>query len=869
MSWTTGVCRRVLSNGLTVLVQRENSAPVVAVVTHVKAGYLDEPDHWVGISHVLEHMFFKGTARRGPGRVARDTQLLGGYLNALTSYDKTIYFTVLPSAGNGLAQALDVQADALMHTALDPAELARELQVIIQEAKRKLDTPAAVTVETLYELLFTRHRMRRWRIGTEEGLKRLTRNDLLSYYETRYAPSRVIVSIVGDLEVDRAFEQAEQLYGNWHRPAVPIGDSPVEPDGTSPAIRVIDGDVARPLVVVGWRTVPALHPDAPALDVTASLIGIGRGSRLYRAVRIPGLASSAHASHYTVTEVGVFDLSLESDAARIDDAVLRSGELMMELANHGPEVAELQRMQSLTESQWARRFESMDGRAAAIGEAEALGGYELVDEYYERTMQVTAEDVREVAAKYLSPEYACAVFYLPEGGSTSLTDQEWPPKLSHVTRSHYSVADHTRRGSCEIGLGGEQVVDHDGGIRSCSLEGVDLLVKSKRGAGLVTVGLHLPGVPHRESEETAGISRLLARSCVWGAGGMNHEELAMAAELLGGVIAPSSSVDGLGWAITVRAVALSKAAELLRLVALEPTLASPDIAVERTLQASDARRVQDDMYGYPVQMVLRKAYSGDPYGLPALGDPETIEAVSDEQVRSWQDLISCHRAVVVAVGDMEPDALLDRLQPLASWPAESGPTSLEGSVPVFSAEQGFELRDKAQSASAMAFPAFPYRCEDRYALVVTGALLSGLAGRLSEELRERRSLAYTVSAMPWLRGRAGAVLSYIATSPEREDEAREVMLAELSRMGAQPVTESELARAGNYAAGLAEIRQQSGAAIASEILAAWQYGVLDELATLPTRLRSVSAEDVARVSAQVFDATVRAEYVVRGSGKGR
>ncbi len=869
MRWTTGVRRRVLSNGLTVLVQRDSSAPVVAVVTHVKAGYFDEPDHWVGISHVLEHMFFKGTARRGPGEIARDTQLLGGYLNAATSYDKTVYYTVLPSTGDGLAQALDVQADALMHTALDPAELERELQVIIQEANRKLDTPAAVTVETLYELLFTRHRMRRWRIGTEEGLKQLSKNDLLSYSKTRYTPARVIVSIVGDLEVGRAFELAEQRYGGWHRPAAAIESSPAEPSGAPPAIRVINGDVARPLAVVGWRTVPTLHPDAPALDVTASVLGAGRGSRLYRAVRTPGLASSARASHYTPTEVGVFDLSLESDEARLDDAVMRSGELVVELARHGPEVAELNRVRSLAESQWARQFESMDGRAAALGEAEALGGYALADEYYERTMQVTADDVRSVTAKYLTPECACAVLFLPEGGSSRLTDQEWPLTLTDVRQSHHSIAEYAGRGSCENGLGGEKVVDYDGGIRRCSLAGVDMLVRSKRGAGLITVALHLAGVPGRETEEIAGISSLLGRSCVRGAGGMKHEELALATELLGGGIAPSSSVDGLGWAMTVRAAALSEAAELLRLVALEPTLASDDIAVERTLQASDARRVRDDMYAYPIRMVLRTAYAGDPYGLPALGDPETIEAVSDEQVRSWQDLISSHRAVVVAVGDMEPDALLDRLQPLASWPAESGPAFSEGSAPVFSPEMGFELRDKAQSALAMAFPAFPYRCEDRHALVVTGALLSGLAGRLFDELRERRSLAYSVSAMPWLRGRAGAVLSYIATSPEREDEAREVILAELCRIATQPVTESELARARNYAAGLAEIRQQSGAAVASEILAAWTYGVLDELATVPERLRSVSAQDVARVSARVFDPERRAEYVVRGSGKGR
>ena len=158
-SWTTGVRREVLPNGLTVLVQRDRSAPVAAVVTHVKAGFFDEPDEWAGISHVLEHMFFKGTPSRGVGQIAKETKAAGGYLNASTTYDHTSYFAVLPAAQ--LREAVTIQADALMHAAIDADELRRELQVIIQEAKRKLDHPGAVTQETLHEVMYDHHRIRR------------------------------------------------------------------------------------------------------------------------------------------------------------------------------------------------------------------------------------------------------------------------------------------------------------------------------------------------------------------------------------------------------------------------------------------------------------------------------------------------------------------------------------------------------------------------------------------------------------------------------------------------------------------------------------------------------------------------------------
>jgi zinc protease len=145
---TASVARRVLPNGLTVLVRQDRTAPVAAIVTYVNAGYFDETDDVVGIAHVLEHMYFKGTPSRGVGEIARQTKAVGGYLNAATIYDHTLYYAVVPASG--WPQALEIQADAYRNSVIDADELARELEVIIQEAKRKADNPGAVANETLY-----------------------------------------------------------------------------------------------------------------------------------------------------------------------------------------------------------------------------------------------------------------------------------------------------------------------------------------------------------------------------------------------------------------------------------------------------------------------------------------------------------------------------------------------------------------------------------------------------------------------------------------------------------------------------------------------------------------------------------------------
>src|SRR5438034_9583381 len=151
----------VLKNGLTVIVREQQAVPLASITTFVKAGYFDEDDRISGISHVIEHMFFKGTAKRPVGEIARETQGLGGYLNASTYYDRTSYHTEVPAENT--KKALEIQADAPWNSTFDPAELKREIEVVIQENNRKLDNPPAVTSEKLYSTAFAEHRTQTFR----------------------------------------------------------------------------------------------------------------------------------------------------------------------------------------------------------------------------------------------------------------------------------------------------------------------------------------------------------------------------------------------------------------------------------------------------------------------------------------------------------------------------------------------------------------------------------------------------------------------------------------------------------------------------------------------------------------------------------
>ncbi len=862
------VRRRVLSNGLTVLVRRDPSAPVVAIVTHVKAGYFDETDDVVGIAHVLEHMYFKGTVRRAVGEIAKQTKAVGGYLNAGTIYDHTVYYTVVPASG--FIEALDIQADAYNNSLIDAGELGRELEVIIQEAKRKADNPGAVATETLYEMLFDRHRMRRWRIGREDGLRRLTRDDLVGFYRNLYRPGTTILSVVGDIDPDQALREIEARYG-----AAPAGvpsrtPGPMETGPTGFRYRELSGDIAQAQLAFGWRTVPPRHADTPALELLATILGQGRASRLYRAVRERQLASSVSAYDYAPTEVGVFVVHAEGQPETLADGARAVWSEVLSVREHGVLDAEVERAQRIFEGRFIRRLEDMEGQANHLAEWEALGGWRLGDEFYNRLMACTAAEVGRVARAYLDPSGAAVLAYRPSSAPAVARD-------ARAMRGLLDAVSPARRPAPSVHGAGSPVAVRAGavfereeaGVRVYRTpRGVPVLVRRKAGSPMAHVGVFIDGGAIVEPEAMAGLTALMAHTALKGTRTRSAQEIAEAGELLGGSVNAAVGGESFGWSISVPARHYGPAVELLADVAQHATLPDAALETERATALSEAVAIRDDMYRYPMQLALGAAYPSHPYGWPAGGTEHSLRAVTADAVRAWHAAsVRRSAAVVGVVADADPDALADaaargfselEYAPAPTVAAPTWPAAVETAV---------EPRDKAQTALLMLFPGPTRVDDDRYAAGLVVGIASGLGGRFFDELREKQSLAYTVHAFAAERRLAGAFGAYIAMSPDREEVARAGLLAEFAKFADAPVTAKELAHAQTHALGVHAIRLQRGGAVLSDVIGAWLDGRLAELDEFEARVRAVSGARIQALARRYFDPARRVEGIVRGTGR--
>jgi len=860
--------RTRLPNGLTVLIRQDRSAPVVAIVTYVCAGYFDESDDVVGIAHVLEHMYFKGTPSRGVGEIAKETKAVGGYLNAATIYDHTVYYTVLPSSG--FARGLDVQADAYARSQIDAGELARELEVIIQEAKRKADNPGAVSTETLYELLHDRHRIRRWRIGREPGLRALGRDALVGFYRNFYHPGNTILSIVGDVDPAKALAEVEQKYGSLPAGQPSRNRGPTEEGTAGFRYREWTGDIGQTQLAFGWRTPGTTHPDTPALDTLATVLGGGRASRLYRAVRERRHASSVSAYNYTPTDIGVFVAHAELPPEHAADAARAMWDQIRTIREGDLGEFELERAKRIQESQWLRRLEDMEGQANYLAEWEALGDWRMGERYLERMLTMTRADVVEAAVRHLNPDNASVVVYRPTNSSqVAASADDLRALLRREPRPEALTAPLPYKARVLGAASRPEFVREEAGVRVYrSALGVQILVRRKPGAPLVHVGAYGAGGSCDEDLKLGGVTTLMVRAAIKKTATRTALQIAEEGEMLGGSVTGLAASESFGWTLSVPARHASSAVELLSDVVQHPTFDEHVLETERAVAIADVVAARDDMYRYPMRLAIQAAFPNHPYGMPPSGTEETLRAITRDQVREWHASEALQSASVIAiVGDGEPDELAAiaargftelRHRERRAVAAPSWPQTITTSI---------ESRDRAQSALVVLFPSPARSDPDRFAADMIATVASGLGGRFFDELRDKRSLCYTVAAFSNDRRLAGSFASYIATSPQQEEAARDGLLAEFRRLRDEPVTTEELTRSQTYTLGAHAIRQQSGGAVLGEMVDAYLFGSLSEILEHDDQVRAVTAESMQGVAKRYFDPSRRVEGIVRGVGK--
>jgi zinc protease len=869
------VVREVLPNGLTLLVREDFSAPVVAVLTWVKSGYFHEDEDQVGIAHVAEHMYFNGTvARPGSEDMAREIKGLGGELNAGTGYAVTSYHVVLPAAN--LERALDIQADAFANPLLDGGVLRAELGAVVQELKRKLDTPSAVAREKMYELAHDVHRIRRWRIGTEEQLRAYSREHVRRWWDDHYVPSNAIVAVVGAVPADRAMDALRARFSALAPAQARRQGSPPEPP-RDPVLRYrrLAGDVRQVTLVAGFRTVPALHEDAPALEVLATVLADGRASRLVRALREDSrLVTSVDATSHQIDDVGLFELLLELPPERLEEARRALFEQVGRAWREPPEGEEISRARRRIEAAHVFGRASMLGQARVLAAHEALGGFELAERWLADVLAVTPEDVARVARQYLRPENASIVEHVPESAALAEVDPaSLCRELSSVAGEGAEASESTARPGAPARAASSPRAAAEAREPSAwtarELPGGARLVH-RRLPSLPTVAVvaSVQGGRPQETAADAGLTHLTAALLTRGTADLDAAALAGAVEGLGGSLRPLVAEDWWGLGAAFLAPDLAEGGGLLADALFRPRLDPDELAKERGLQSQRRSRMADQPLAWAAVLARRAAYGASPPGLPELGTAESVEALGAEGAARLHATLVRSALTLVVVGDV---GLEEASGHAASWLARAGSSWARASVPAPApfreGRREVDARRREQTAQVLLFPGRPAGHSDAPVLDVIAAFTSSLGGRFFEEIRTKRGLAYVVASGSTSRFGGGHFAVHLATSPEHEEQARDVLMAEMERLAREPAEGEELRRSQDYLRGGHALGMQGATAQAGHAAAWLGLGLpLAEMDRWPDRVGAVTRDDVARVAAELLRPERASWAVVRGVG---
>lgn len=882
--------RYTLKNGLTVIVRERHTVPLAAVVTYVKAGYFDEADDIAGLAHLMEHMFFKGTPMRPLGSIASETRRLGGVLNASTFYDKTSYYTVAPA--ESLPKVLEIQADLLQHPTFDAGELKKEALVVIQESKRKQDNPTALALERMYATAFTAHRLKRWRIGADEVLKNSTREQLQAFYQNFYRPNNTVIVVVGDVSSRAVIGQIQQLYGDFQPSEIKRTPGPEEPPQEKLRYSNERGDITQTVVTVGYHA-PALKDTADglkeqaAMEVLSAVLGRGRGARLNQMLREKsGLVTNVSTEYLPLPGIGIFSVQMRLDPARIDNA---EAEYFREIEKFRREIlsdGELQRAKSMLEKQFYDSVNAVNDEAEALAHYQAhFGDFKLLDSYVARIRAVTAQDVQQAAAKYLTITNATVHEYEPSSAPPrTFTPEKFaeavaifaPAATQPINAADIKPATALKsfKQGAERSAGtqteGVIVVDQPLPIKDFSVyRGPRAYVREDHTQPRLSVGVFFQGGRLIEDQRTSGTTELMLRTMLKSTTTRKADLIALELESYGGEISIVNEPDFFGFTLDVLSRNAEQAIPVLLDIVENPYFDKTELARERDGLLARQLQQRDDGLARPVELALASVYPNHPYGLPRYGLASVVKAAMPETLEAWHaKTIKRQFPLIILVGDTDGSALVSSIFS-SGFKRSSGSLDekLKANLPALlsTPEEQIEQRNRKQTAQAIALRTPPASTNTNYALEVMRNYAGGLGGRFFTELRDKQSLAYTVTLINQPRLASGALIAYIATLPENEAKARDGLVAELQRLVSVPPTDAELEMGRNSAIGSYATGLQSPVQRTLEYARAVVFGhKASEVESQPDLIRAVKKEEIKSAAEATIKIAQAGRGVVRG-----
>src|SRR3990167_5902752 len=764
-----------LDNGLKILIESNHHAPVVSLQIGIKVGSVMEKNEEAGLSHVLEHMVFKGTTSYKPGEIASLVEANGGELNAYTAFDQTVYYINLPKKNWILA--LRLLKEMMFDAIIDPVELSHELEVILEELKRSKDNPRSVLSEHTFSKAFPHHNYGRPIIGYENTIKSFTPGIVKDYYQRWYHPANMVLGICGDVSVDEALETVKNIFSHKQIGRAPVY-VPFQSINPPSSFSLHGSPFESSFMNIAFPIPDIKHPHVPPLDLLSRFLGEGETSLLEQNVRKKKeLAFSIYSYAYTPKEAGLFFISTNHFSGKTKELIKAIGIEIETVQKNLCDPMVLERMRSDLKS----------------------------------SLYYTKETCEGCVRKWM--------MYETTAGSLNFEKKYKQEQRKDLTKIVFANS-------------------------------ITLLLKPSHRLPLISVKMASMGGLGYENKNTNGIYQLMTSLLDKGTTKKNALQISEICEEIGGSINGVSGRDSWGLSADFLSDKKQLGLDLFLDVFLNPTFERVEVKKEKDLTLEAIRQEND----HPAQLAFKgfakTLFPNHSYGMPAIGTKNTVQKIDAEALKALNKKCQKSPFVFSVVGDFNPEEIISFFEAELMHLKSSFRKQACASVPLPAKSiTTIVHKDKMQSHLVIGFGTPGLKHPDRYALEVLSNVLSGQGGRLFLELRDRRSLAYTVTSMTSFGLSGGYFATYIASDPSKLEEAQNAMVAQLNKICGESISDSELDRSKNYIIGNYDLDLQKGSSIAASLVYSELYGLgFDAYLHYAQKIAAVTLADISRVS---------------------
>jgi zinc protease len=843
----------VLKNGLKILIQEDERFPLVSMRLYVHAGSAYESPGQAGISHLLEHMVFKGSEKRKPGEIAEDVESAGGNINAGTSFDYTMYKVDLPSKEWELG--LDVLRDMTFGSVFPEKELESEKDVVIAELERGEDNPGRRLFKSMQKQVWEGMPYSRPIIGYPETVKGITRQDLKDYVNRLYQPQSMLLVVCGDVRADEVVKRTREHFGDIENDQLVLSPQPRQPDGwqKEPRIDISSGPWKKAYVGMAFPAPALSAPEAPALEVLSYVLGGDMTSYLYRKYKYEKeLVDRISCSAVTLERGGMLYVQAVLDPDSMDVFWKEITADMAGLTAKDFSSKMLDRARVNMQDELFTAKETLGGTASKLGYFQFFEHSTQAEEKYIYDLgQVDKKSIQQVMDSYLRPERLNASFLLPE--SVPVDKEAFRDVLAeNWTLAEKKVQDQAGDKSAESG---REVLDLG--------QGQSLVLIEDKSLPYTAVNVSWPGGDEMVPGEKSGLAELTARSLTRGTENRTATEIQdflsdRAADLDAGAGRQSFSLQA------KFPVQYSRDMYgLIREILFSPAFAPAEVDKAIRDQVAEIKSRDDRPTGYMFRRVFPFLFSRGPLSHFHLGKVPVLEEMEAKEISSfWEEQFS--RPCVISVcGQIDREALEPLVRELREREMEKD-KGKPGNVWSTEKEEIMNLEDRHQAHVLLAFPVPGLRDEAVPELKVLKTVLAGQGGILFRELRDKKGLGYTVAPLLWQSPDYGFLAFYIGTYPEKEKEAVKGFKQVIDGLRKDALDKDQVERAVNMIAADYYRNHQSLSSRSNEAASLLTMGLdLDFNREMMARVGRIGPEEIRETARKYLDMDKSYLMVVR------